>query len=70
MVRGFLCSTILCLSLKFYFEFYYYYLHFCTLIYNEETLSGSLMVELELSEIRMETMTPYPLIAVCGDSIS
>ena len=46
-----------------------YYLYFCTLIHNEETLSGSLLVELEFGEIRMEAMTSHPLIAICGDSL-
>ena len=50
--------------------YYYYYLYFCILIHNEETLSGSLLVELEFSKIRMEVMTPHPLIVVCGDSLS
>ena len=47
------------------------YLHFCTLIHNEETLSRSLLMELELGEIRiLEAITPHPLIVVYGDSLS
>ena len=45
-------------------------LHFCTLIHNEETLSGSLLIKLEFSEIKMEATTPHPFIAICGDTLS
>ena len=56
MVGGCLFSSLFYLCLQFNIEILFcFFLHFHTLIHNEETLSEFLLVELESDEIRMVT---------------